>query len=336
MYTLNRFLLIVTLLTYFSGLSYAQDTICIYFDTINVEQVSVEPSVYRIPMYASNLVEVSGLITDIRIAGDGNLKILDLNIDESIESAGDFNVFSEDSTRVANNFNSQAPAFSWPNDTPLGYLEVQADLLNGSISIEFVSQTAITVISNPPVLPVKGIDVESVMYDPQRELTGVVQEIGGAPVPNIILSLQTPDSLLYDTTDTEGLYEFSVPAAPGSFQLTVVGPNELYSRTERISGINVVDIDLIYRHAAGTLLLSNASALITADVNEDSNIDALDAELIREYTFLKIDAFPGSPHFRFLTQEEEPKETVSFENGIPADQEIDFVFLKKGNVNFSN
>lgn len=335
MHTFFNTIIVVTLLLFLPGLLSAQDTICIYFDTLNIEQVSVDPPIYRIPMYGSNVLDVSGINTELRIAGAGDPTIVDISFDESIESSLNAPVISEDSLEVNHAFLSLAPTFSWPNNNPLGFLTVRADLINNPISITFSNLTAVTVLSNPPLIPIKGIDVLQMRYDPLREIVGMVKLPSEDPVAGIILSLQTPDTLLLATTAPDGSYNFSVPAGPGVFQLAVVGPESPYSRAQRITGINVADIDLIYRHAAETLPITSVFSLIAADVNEDGNVDAVDAELIRAYTFLRIDAFTGSPYFRFLTGEEAPRETVDFENGIPIDQEIDFVLLKKGDVNFS-
>jgi hypothetical protein len=315
--------------------SSAQDTICVYFDTINIEQVSLEPAVYRIPVFMTNVNDVSGINFDFRLAGEGPPEALDFAFNEEIDSDLNSTDIQEDGLLVLYGFSPAANVFSWPADQPIGFLTVSADLINNPLSISVVNLRAITTIANPPFIPIKGIDVAGALFDPIREVTGVVRSPTGAVAPGITVSLQTPDSLLTATTGEDGSYQFSTPVVPGGHVLSVLGPAQPSVRADRLEGVNVMDIDLIYRHAAGTRVITDTIALIAADVNEDGIVDIADGELIRDYTFLHVDEFPGAPYFHFFTAEEQPRSIVLFENGIPVDQEIDFVVLKKGDVNFS-
>ena len=103
---------------------------------------------------------------------------------------------------------------------------------------------------------------------------------------------------------------------------------------EHDNGISTADMIQIQKHILGKDRLDNEYRLMAADVNNDDRISALDLLDIRRLILGKTSRFPNSDSWTFVNKVDgNGTYTIKGINGAMA---VDFVGVKKGDVNISN
>ncbi|NND05345.1 MAG: T9SS type A sorting domain-containing protein [Saprospiraceae bacterium] len=103
---------------------------------------------------------------------------------------------------------------------------------------------------------------------------------------------------------------------------------------EHDNGISTADMIQIQKHILGREQLDNEYRLMAADVNNDDRISALDLLDIRRLILGKTDRFPNSDSWSFVN-DVDGRSTYTIK-GINGAMAVDFIGVKKGDVNISN
>lgn len=312
----------------------AQDTVKVYIDSIGVEQISEEPPVFRIPVRARNLTNVSGFQLNLSIAGEGAPVILDVEFVGDLASPSNLDVISADSLSSRSAFVSGEESVTIPDDEIIGYIIVRYDLINLPLDIIITSLIVVQLGTGQAVAPSMAINGIGLQYNPNRELTGRVQDPLGRAVPGIMVTLSRLDTIMRDTTGAGGTYLFSGVPAQGGGTLQVAGYDRILPRSERINGVNVADLAFIIRSILGIATIEDSRAQLAGDVSGDGSLDVNDLILIRSYTLGRSNELGDAPYFKFFTTEG-MLEQVELEQAIADDLTIDFTVVKMGDVNFS-
>ena len=143
---------------------------------------------------------------------------------------------------------------------------------------------------------------------------------------NVKATLSSGDELDFVTTRS-GAYAFA----------TTLGANvtiEPVKDIEHGNGISTADMIKIQKHILGKATLENEYRMMAADVNNDGRVSALDLLDIRRLILGKTERFPNSTSWTFVNNVD-GKESYTI-NGMNANMDIDFIGVKKGDVNVSN
>ena len=141
-----------------------------------------------------------------------------------------------------------------------------------------------------------------------------------------------------ETTEEDGFYDFALPMNNNYGEI----PNR---NDNPWNGISTMDLILMSRHILGVELLDSPYRMIAADINNSGTITAFDMVELRKLILLIYTAFPENPSWKFIDAQyvfEDP--TNPFEsifpteyniNGLSANEVIDFVGVKMGDLNNS-
>ncbi len=156
----------------------------------------------------------------------------------------------------------------------------------------------------------------------------------GVPAVNVGL---TGDAA--DTAPTNNNGEYTLAVSDGSYTLTPSKNDDL------LNGLSVLDVLLIQRHITFVERLTDPYKLIAADVNESGSISALDAAIVfqsvlgnpmAQAVFGRSWRFVDATH-TFLIPESPWTfpETISLNNVTSATSGLDFIGIKKGDIDGS-
>lgn len=319
----------------------AQDTIKIYIDTLGVEQLSVEPPLYRVSVRIQGYNEVSGSDIRLRITPQGGQRIVEADVAESLEETfWNVNVNGDSLGLTFIHVETMGPRVL-SDDTAIFTFDVSGDLVNSFISVDFTSLEFLRDGDEIFIFPLNACNAEGVQFNPARVLNGKVLTPTGDSLADIIVRITSDgETFLQDTTDANGSYTFPEVPAMGAYELFVVGKvrpnNEPEPRSERIRGINIGDLVLTARDIVNSDTLGTALAVLAADVNNDGDVSVMDILRMQNYILFRTDEYPEGPYYKFFTEGESPVEVVSFPDNITADVETNFIIVKMGDVNFSS
>lgn len=316
----------------------AQDTLFVYADSLNVEEVSVAPPLYRIPIRAKGFTNVEAF--DFRMfTPSSDTKIKGVEYVGAINGA--FNTFgipAPDSTSFIWIMVGTETDITVPFDTVIAYVLVEADLANSSISLICDGLEAITGGVENIEIPSVCTSVTNLMYNPFRVVSGTISTPEGDSVENVIVQLASDGVVLFrDTTGVDGSYTFPNIPTIGSYFVSVAGKVGTELRSQRIRGVNIADLVLMARDLAGSDTITAPLGSLAFDVNGDGENGLIDLLFVQRYILNRTDGFGEAPFYRFYTEGEEgPVEIAAFDESLPADLSIDFTIIKMGDVNLSS
>lgn len=161
-----------------------------------------------------------------------------------------------------------------------------------------------------------------------RMISGNIHGPSGTPLPDVDVIVEaTPGQRQRASTSIQGT--FTIPVMKEKDY--VVEP----SKTDEVmKGVSTFDLVLIQKHILGKEKLKDPYQLIAADVNNNGMVDPGDILELQRGILRPEYQFPNNYSYRFV----EPvsgKGSVSIQN-IKEDQNIDFIGIKIGDVNFSS
>ncbi len=170
-------------------------------------------------------------------------------------------------------------------------------------------------------------------------IEGLILTETGEPVLNVIIQLDGPEGLLYDTTGTDGQYHFDNLTDGGTY--SVVPTKDVNYG----NGVSTQDLIRIQKNILNIDQLSSPYKLIAADVNLSGSISTVDAIKIRKVILGTANSFDGAPSWQFIPEDYVFNNPVDpFDENVPQEitigalsgaQTLNFVALKSGDVNDS-
>lgn len=318
----------------------AQDTLIVYVDSLGVEEVSVSPPLYRIPIRAKGFTNVEAFDFRMFLTGD-DAKIKGIEYVGAINDAfNTFGVPTADSTSFIWVLVGTQTDITVPFDTIIGYILVEADLANTSIGLTCDGLEAITGGIENVVIPSVCTTVTSLMYNPFRSVSGTVSTPEGDSVANAVVQLISDGVVLSsDTTGIDGIYVFPDIPTVGSYSVSVLkkeGADE-EPRSQRIRGVNIADLVLMARDLVGSDTITDPLGALAFDVNGDGENGLVDLLSVQRYILNRTNNFGEAPFYRFYTEGEDgPLEVAVFNESTQEDLVIDFTIIKMGDVNLSS
>jgi hypothetical protein len=269
------------------------------------------------------------------LAGDGDPVILSIDFVGELASLNNFfNPTADSLSALAAFVSGSAGGNSVPDDDIIAYITVRHDLINNPLDVIITNIAAVAVNTGQVRVPAVAISKFDLLYDPDREITGLVAAPGRQPVSGVVMVLVRPDTTMRAMTGADGTYLFSGVPAQGGGTLQVEDYDRILPRSERINGVNVADLAIIIRSILGIATVEDSRAQLAGDVSGDGSLDVNDLILIQSYTLGRSDELGDAPYFKFFTTEG-MLEQVEFEQVIADDLRVDFTVVKMGDVNFS-
>ncbi len=173
-------------------------------------------------------------------------------------------------------------------------------------------------------------------------IAGFVGNEASMAIAGVVVTLNTPDTVLTDTTDSGGFYAFENLPAGETYSL------DLHKNTGSLSnGVSTADIIRIRKNILSIENLDSPYKLFAADVNASGDITTTDIIHISRAVLALITSFPGVENWQFFPADyvfenaENPfLETIPrpwvVEN-LAADEitDVSFIGIKSGDVNNS-
>ncbi len=170
-------------------------------------------------------------------------------------------------------------------------------------------------------------------------IEGFILTETGNPVFNVIVQLDGPEGLLYDTTGLDGQYQFD-NLTDGATYSVLPTKDINYG-----NGVSTLDLIGIQKNILNIDLLGSPYKMLAADVNLSGNISTLDAIKIKKVILGTASNFDGAASWQFVPEEyvfNNPSDP--FGENIPQEstigslhgtQVVNFIAFKSGDVNGS-
>ncbi len=186
------------------------------------------------------------------------------------------------------------------------------------------------------VLDENGVDFCPVPRQ-RADVSGQVRTEGGAEMAEVSVELAGGD--LLDMTDESGVYAFEDMPLGGDY---VVSPRK---NDDVMNGVSTLDLLLMQKHILGLDELEGPLNLISADINHNDEVTAVDLIELRKLILGIYEEFPHNTSWRFIDADhdfavaadpwaEAIPEVYEIEN-LNSNMDIDFVGTKIGDVNGS-
>ena len=174
-------------------------------------------------------------------------------------------------------------------------------------------------------------------------ITGNIRTEDAMNVPNVVVDLmggnQGASALEAVKTDQSGMYAFPAMASGGKY---IINPQ---SGDDYLNGVSTLDLVMIQRYVLGLLDLDSPYKLIAADINNDTDVSALDLVELRKAILGYTTEFKNNTSWKFVDaaygflDETSPWDERYNENfdisTLEGSMEIDFIGVKVGDVNGS-
>ncbi|GJM32461.1 MAG: hypothetical protein DHS20C18_14620 [Saprospiraceae bacterium] len=170
-------------------------------------------------------------------------------------------------------------------------------------------------------------------------IEGTILNESGEAIVNVVIQLDGPEGLQYDTTGVDGLYRFEDLTSGATYSIQ---PMKDYNYG---NGVSTVDLIHIQKQILSVAALDSPYKLLSADVNLSGNISTLDAIKIKKVILGTATSFDGATSWQFIPEdyifidsenpfnENIPQETtIATLNGLHS---VNFVGFKSGDVNVS-
>ena len=315
----------------------AQETLAIYFDTLNVEQLSVDPPLYRVAMRVLNFTGVSALDYEVSLTSDAGMTVQDVTLKGDATDGFPSVGYADDGTGFRIALVAGEDGLNLMDGDTLACVTVAGDLAtqSGVFACGFIEAlsegTDVEIIESECLPPVE------VMFRPTRTLDGRVVTPAGEGVPRLTVVLSADGTeLRRDTTADDGTYAFPEVPVQGSYSLSVAPLSPAPARADRIRGVNVGDLVLLARHIVETAELPAGLPRAAADVTGDGEISIADLLAIQRYIIARNDDYGDAPYFRYFAEVDgELTETVSFGTSLLENATVEFTVVKMGDVNLN-
>jgi hypothetical protein len=129
-------------------------------------------------------------------------------------------------------------------------------------------------------------------------VAGRIVNPDGSPMAGITTQLDAamPGYPRQEVTDSNGEYAFTNAPFNLDYMLTAISDNDDY-----LNGVSTLDIVLIQRHILGQSRFEDPMKMISADVNDDRNITAIDLIELRKLILGINDVLPNSDSWRYVS-----------------------------------
>lgn len=172
---------------------------------------------------------------------------------------------------------------------------------------------------------------------------GKIKNEAGVGISDVAVQLDgthtsLPAFSLFDLTDSQGAFDFSVPTS-SSYSVTP------FRNSDPLNGVSTFDLLLINKHVLGLDPLSSPYKIIAADANKSNTVTTFDIVEFRKLILGLYQTLPANTAWRFLPVGHAFVDPANpFLNGFPELQTInnlqqnnlpmhDFIGLKVGDVN---
>ena len=169
-------------------------------------------------------------------------------------------------------------------------------------------------------------------------VVGVIQNENGENIEEVEINLNSNNNPLPPfITGPNGAFSFTALTTGEDYEV------EPQKTINPLNGVTTYDLVLIQKHILGTELLDSPYKVIAADANLSKSITALDIVEIRKIILHIEDDFNDGNSWRFIDKDfvfastinpffPEFPEAISIDN-LGANMDLDFVAIKKGDVN---
>jgi len=129
-----------------------------------------------------------------------------------------------------------------------------------------------------------------------RMISGKITSLNNEQFDDVLMTIEGGDNLVSAMADSNGEYSFADNSIGETYVVSA------FKDSDYLKGISTLDLLIIQRHILGISTFNDPLLYHAADINNDSNISAIDLIDLRKLILGIIDEFPENLSYRFFDE----------------------------------